>query len=265
MKAARIRRRASFARTLHGEGLEIGALSDPLPLPHATRIVYSDWLPAAALERMYPGSKLPDIVSDSESFPTVPDESFDFIVANHVLEHVTDPIRALAEWWRILKPSGLLMLALPDKRFTFDAPRRRTTLEHLRADHASDEPAALRNRVHLEDWGEHVEGLRRGSLEYDRWIDEQLAAGYAVHNHVWIPRDIVALIAWVARTAPLRIERVANTSPLTNEFIFLLRRVSPGAMREPWGLRCRLAISDPLLSAAAALKRALLRRTRVAT
>ena len=81
VRVARARTRASFARLLHGEGLEIGALSDPLPIPHATRIVYSDWLPADAIERMYPGSRTPDILSDSESFPMVPDGSFDFVVA----------------------------------------------------------------------------------------------------------------------------------------------------------------------------------------
>jgi SAM-dependent methyltransferase len=256
MRFARVRKRASFARVLQGSGLEIGALADPLPVPHAAHVLYSDWLPAADIERMVPGSRAPDIVSDSESFPTIGDEAFDFIVANHVLEHLTDPIRALVEWHRILKSDGLLMLALPDKRFTFDAKRRRTSLEHLLADHASTLPPSVRNRPHLEEWAEHVEGLRRGSPEYAAWIDQQLRAGYTVHNHVWIPRDILDLLERTAQYgAPFRIVRFANTSPLTNEFIFLLRRGSAGDRIEYARLRRRMRITDPFLGVLAAAKR----------
>lgn len=256
MRAARARKRASFARLLHGEGLEIGALTDPLPIPHATRVLYSDWL-------VHPGSLVPDIISDSESFPAVADATFDFVVANHVLEHLTDPIRALIEWRRILKPDGLLMLALPDKRFTFDASRPRTTLFHLIDDHASSAPPLVRNRAHLEEWAEHVEHLRPGSPEHAQWIEGQLRDGYAVHNHVWIPRDIVELITWLSRNgAPLRIERFANTSPLTNEFVFLLRRVE-GDERASATLRWWLAACDPLLDAFAMGKRIVRSRFRV--
>lgn len=240
---------------LEGDGLEIGALNDPLPIPRAGRVLYSDWLPP---ERLLPGSRVPDILSDSESFPSVANDTFDFVVANHVLEHLTDPIRALIEWHRILRPGGLLMLALPDKRFTFDAHRRRTSLDHLVADHRSSEPPGIRNRDHLEEWATHVERLPPGSSERTIWIEEQLRSGYSVHNHVWIPTDILELIEWLNRNASTRwnLRRFANTSPLTNEFILLLQAHAEAP--RPLGLlRARLALSDLLLSALAAGKRLL--------
>jgi 2-polyprenyl-3-methyl-5-hydroxy-6-metoxy-1,4-benzoquinol methylase len=43
-----------------------------------------------------------------------PDNSFDVVTMWHVLEHVTDPKRHLREIHRILKPSGLLVLAVPN-------------------------------------------------------------------------------------------------------------------------------------------------------
>ena len=53
-----------------------------------------------------------DYVSDILSIP-VADESFDVIVCTEVLEHVPEPILALQEFSRILKPGGKLLLTAP--------------------------------------------------------------------------------------------------------------------------------------------------------
>jgi SAM-dependent methyltransferase len=42
------------------------------------------------------------------------DGSFDVLTAWHVLEHMADAARALAEWRRVLRPGGLLILETPD-------------------------------------------------------------------------------------------------------------------------------------------------------
>ncbi|MEO9632558.1 MAG: class I SAM-dependent methyltransferase [Sulfitobacter sp.] len=41
------------------------------------------------------------------------DDSFDRLIATHVLEHVPDPHTALAEWVRVVKPGGVLSIILP--------------------------------------------------------------------------------------------------------------------------------------------------------
>lgn len=41
------------------------------------------------------------------------DKSFDLIIANHILEHVVDDIKALQEIWRILKVGGRAILQTP--------------------------------------------------------------------------------------------------------------------------------------------------------
>jgi 2-polyprenyl-3-methyl-5-hydroxy-6-metoxy-1,4-benzoquinol methylase len=43
-----------------------------------------------------------------------PDDSFDAVTLNHVIEHVPDPVRTLAECARILKPAGKLVLFTPN-------------------------------------------------------------------------------------------------------------------------------------------------------
>lgn len=42
------------------------------------------------------------------------DESFDAVTVRHVIEHVREPIRFLAECWRILKPGGHLVFITPN-------------------------------------------------------------------------------------------------------------------------------------------------------
>lgn len=230
MKAITDARRRRYARYLTGRGLEIGALGNPMPLPHATEVVYSDVLLPEQVDAMYPGSRRPDIISDSERFDGVADGAFDFVVANHVLEHVTDPIGALIEWHRVLKPGGLLLITLPDKRYTFDHRRKRTPLAHLEEDHRSTADPQLRNACHLLEWAEHVEGLAPGSAPFEAWVAEQRRRGFAVHNHVWVLQDVLELLEHVP--VALRLVRWSNTSFLGNEFNLLLRKA-----KRDWRMR----------------------------
>lgn len=41
------------------------------------------------------------------------DDSFDRLIATHVLEHIPSPWNAIQEWVRVLKPGGVLSLILP--------------------------------------------------------------------------------------------------------------------------------------------------------
>jgi len=54
-----------------------------------------------------------DIVADATDIP-VKDESQDFLFAAHLFEHLIDPVQALNEWRRVLKPGGILYASLPD-------------------------------------------------------------------------------------------------------------------------------------------------------
>ena len=75
------------------------------------------------------------MIDDGERLETFAEESVDFIVANHFMEHTQDPIRTIETHLSKLRPGGILFYAVPDKRYTFDFRRPRTTLEHLIADY----------------------------------------------------------------------------------------------------------------------------------
>ena len=62
-----------------------------------------------------------DIVSDITKIPE-PDASFDAILCTEVLEHVPDPLAALKEFHRLLRPGGRLLLTVPFVSATHFAP-----------------------------------------------------------------------------------------------------------------------------------------------
>jgi ADP-heptose:LPS heptosyltransferase/predicted SAM-dependent methyltransferase len=57
-----------------------------------------------------------DMMVDScESLPVFGTEQFDCVYSSHLLEHIVDFEKALAEWWRLVKPGGYLALYLPHR------------------------------------------------------------------------------------------------------------------------------------------------------
>lgn len=92
-----------------------------------------------------------DIRADLRAVP-LPDECADTAMAIHVLEHFErwEAPNALREWFRLLKPGGLLILELPD------------VVKCARAVMAEDEP-----RAGL--WGLYGDPAHRDPLMLHRW------------------------------------------------------------------------------------------------
>lgn len=64
----------------------------------------------------------------------VESNKYDFLLASHCLEHIANPVKAVREWLRVVKPGGTLLLVLPYKEVTFDHRRSVTSFEHLKQD-----------------------------------------------------------------------------------------------------------------------------------
>ncbi len=99
----RVTQPAFLTRYFVGSGLDIGAGPDGLsrycgvfPLLHAVR----DW-------------DLAD--GDAQYLRGVADGSVDFLHASHCLEHMRDPRVALANWLRVVRPGGHLIITVPDE------------------------------------------------------------------------------------------------------------------------------------------------------
>ncbi len=91
---------------VHGKLLDVGCGSKP----------YQDTYFSAATSYVgvdYASEKSrPDIIASALSLP-LDNESFDTVVSTELLEHVPDPLRALREMHRVLKPGGYLILSTP--------------------------------------------------------------------------------------------------------------------------------------------------------
>ena len=116
-------------RYLQGVGIELGALNNPLNVPKNATVMYVDRLTYEELIKHYPEFSdtsvvKPDIIDDAGTLSKINNETFDFCIANHVLEHLRDLIGALLTWIRVLKPRGILFLAVPDKTNLLDSGRK---------------------------------------------------------------------------------------------------------------------------------------------
>lgn len=192
---ARTRRRLA-ARHLAGDGIEIGALHRPFPAPPNVRVRYLDRYTTEQLREEYPelaGEEFAEveIVDDGERLTSIADGSQDFVIASHVLEHTQDPIGTLHRQLEVLRPGGVLLLALPDRRTGIDELREPTSLQHL-LDDRSDGGASSRAQ-HYREWARLVDlPLGNVAAEDVEAHATQLERGqYSIHFHCWTLRELL--------------------------------------------------------------------------
>ena len=79
---------------LRGEGIDIGCGSDPV-LPGVMPFDIADGDANEILRHVH--------------------RQFDFVYASHCLEHMRDPRAAIAQWWQLVRPGGVLFVIVPDE------------------------------------------------------------------------------------------------------------------------------------------------------
>jgi SAM-dependent methyltransferase len=177
--------RALMVSRACGKGIEIGAGPFPLALPVECDIVYVDkFATAEQVGRIWPvsveSSVLPTDRRDSfEALGTFADASLSFVAASHVIEHTVSPVEAIVAANRKLREGGYLFLVVPDKRYTFDAPRTLTHIDHLLADYF--DPSRERDFEHFLDYYEKV----IGGDDWKRAAEREFQTGMDLHYHVW--------------------------------------------------------------------------------
>ncbi len=184
---------------LMGEGIEIGALDKPMRAPKGVKIRTVDRFSTTELRKHYDTLKAVavDFVCDAEKLEIIDSGSQDFVIANHVFEHMERPVTALENWIRVLRPGGFVFMAIPDKRFTFDVNREVTPLAHLLEEYHDPLKAEANRQGHYEEWIRVVEHPADGMQERLSFL---LAIKYSIHFHCWTGRELLELfntVSWI--------------------------------------------------------------------
>lgn len=128
-------------------GVEIGGASYNHYFLDTLNVDYKAPADTVAMQLQFAGHVTPvDVVAEAWNLPLAND-SFDFVLASHVLEHMQDAIAALEEWARVA--TRYVFIVLPHRDSSpYDEAHDLTTYEDLLARH--HEPLGS-----LDDWRGH--------------------------------------------------------------------------------------------------------------
>lgn len=238
------RKRLAF-RYLRGSGLEIGALHHPLAVPPGVAVRYVDLVDREENARRYPHLDesrivVTDICDDGFELATISDESQDFVIANHLLEHAPNPLHVVLTWLRVLKSNGILFMTLPDGTRNFDQGRQITPLEHLvddyeRVKQGDLERFARNNREHYREFVEiAIPNLNRRrqrrpmTAERQQEYLEELVAKQSTdpHFHVFSRNSMIQFCSYLisAHAPDVSVLEIVS-SRFGQEYVLVLKKL----------------------------------------
>jgi SAM-dependent methyltransferase len=163
-------------------------------LDFAERTIWSE-----SQEGIVPGRRL---IAEAANLDEVADDAYDAVLASHVLEHLADPLGALAEWRRVVRPGGHLLLIVPHRDGTFDHRRPVTSLAHMQddAEHRTgeDDLTHLQEIIELHDLARDPGAPNRQAFEQRCRENPELRA---MHHHIFVSRTVIE----VCRAAGLEV------------------------------------------------------------
>ena len=116
----------------------------------------------------------------------IPSATYDFLLSSHTIEHIANPIKALIEWKRLIKPLGTLILVIPHKDGTFDRHRAVTPFAHILQDYemntGEDDLTHLDEIMQYHDFSRDKGALNKAHF-YQRALRNMENRG--LHHHVF--------------------------------------------------------------------------------
>lgn len=201
---------------LSGRGLEIGAFHEPAVVPAVASVEYFDALDATRAAELFPEIPAESLVAvdhlgdiDHDGLEMFAAGEFDFVICNHVIEHVANPIKLVRELFRITRPGGTVVLSAPDKDYTYDRARPLTPYDHLWTDY--------RRNVTTND-DEHYMDFFRGVAPHVLEVDPvhlpynlQRVRERREHAHVWDSTSFAAFLTTSLQRLEIRATQFAES------------------------------------------------------
>jgi len=159
-----------------------------------------------------------------EELNGIADESIDFLIACHVIEHTSNPIKAIRQAYSRLVHGGQLAMVVPDMQRTFDKERDLTELAHLIEDFR--DPSRERDKLHYQEF--HKKAFKCPPDEFENVWKRNWEQRSDIHYHTWTYESFARMLEWVLdNAAPF--SNVWSQKTLPNmehdiEFYFLLTK-----------------------------------------
>lgn len=228
----RSRQRLAY-KYIRWEGIEIGALYNPLHVDsRVAQVKYVDYKTTSELRASYPELNSLNLVNvdyiwSAEDLSVLPDSSQDFIIANHVFEHLKNPIATLIGWNRVLMNDAIVYLAIPEKTRTFDKNRPITELSHILSDYEA--PSIERDFGHYCEFAPiYYPDITWASSDIIKErAKKMISDNVSIHYHVFTQELFSSIIDYCNRQGIVHFEVVEikwlTRNPADNEFIFVLK------------------------------------------
>lgn len=253
------------------KGIEVGPLDKPLIEKSHGKVWYVDHCDTEELRRRWSADTRIDVarlhvdavwgdrtLASSVSAAALANgegwTGADYLVASHVIEHVPDLIAWLNEVEAALIAGGLVRLAIPDKRYTFDYLRATTALadtlvEHLRRRRKPSSSRILDftlNAAYVdcaEAWGCRIDAsaLKRMYTDEDAIAiardAEENNAYHDVHCWSFTPDSFAFLMEKLCELALTSLECEWIIPTMQNDlefFVGMRRNENPQECRESW-------------------------------
>ena len=256
-----------------GRGLEIGPSYNPIMpkaagfdvevLDHASteeiRAKYRDEPNVDAnriepIDHVWDGRPLPEVVGGAGVY--------DYVVASHVIEHTPDMLGFLEQCGTLLKDTGRLVLAVPDKRRCFDLFRPLTSTGMVLQAHLDrrrvHSPATafdhVANMAALDGTGGWAEGAQgevtlNHPLHFAKAVFDRSAGSTDYHDfHGWVfcPSSFRLIVSDLNEIGALDLREVQfQTTPFFEFFVTLSRSgTGPGLSRIELLRRVRAELAE---------------------
>ncbi|WP_432730479.1 methyltransferase domain-containing protein [Variovorax sp. W6] len=238
------------------KGIEIGASYAPiLPKSEGYDVFVIDHADQEQLRSKYGAMGVDtrkiepvDAIDDGGEFTQLLEEgdSFDFILASHVFEHLPDPIHFLQRCERALGDTGRLILLIPDRRFTFDYLRPVSTTGQLLRAYLSeqrrhdagalyDHYASNAARDGVQVWGDSGGGhIAFASSPLDGYVNAvNKSTGY-IDCHAWVftPASMRLILADLRTMGLISMGETFFHESVGCEFMITLSRDGAGPIPE---------------------------------
>jgi SAM-dependent methyltransferase len=124
-------------------------------------------------------------ICEGSNLIDISNETYDFVISCDAIEHFANPLLAMKEHLRVIKPGGFILVGVTDKNDWIDHKRTLTTMEHIIKDFNNN--VTEHDLTHMEDAMDNTDTLLIPNLDNQFFIT-QLQDNYNsrwIHHHTF--------------------------------------------------------------------------------